>query len=67
MRSNGYSYLGMYTQVLEPIVQDIISNEKNKVIAIGFSINSCTAKGSAHISIAKKTLICVIFVCNTYA
>lgn len=55
----------MYTQILEPIVQDTISDEKNKVIAIGFSINSCTTKESVQISIAKKTLICVMFVCNT--
>lgn len=53
MRSSRYILLHMYTQVLDTTAQDVISNEKNRAVAVGFSRHSCTTK-SVHIKIAKK-------------
>lgn len=65
MRSSRYILLHMYTQVLDTTAQDVISNEKNRAVAVGFSRHSCTTKSCVHIKIAKKkkkTFICVMFV-----
>lgn len=61
MRSNGCVLLGMHTQLLEPTTEDIINNENNRVIAVGFRTNSYTQKDSLHIR--KKIFICVKFSC----
>lgn len=54
MRSSRYILLHMYTQVLDTTAQDVISNEKNRAVAVGFSRHSCTTKSCVHIKIAKK-------------
>lgn len=60
MRSSRYILLHMYTQVLDTTAQDVISNEKNRAVAVGFSRHSCTTKSCVHIKIAKKKPLFVL-------